>query len=548
LDDAVEHLFKVKLSKAARADAVEKHWPKDFSAAEQQTMLRYAKDDALWCWKLWDRFGSKWPDWERQLSDLTIRQGEHGVQIDTELLDKYMCWAHECLQATERAIPWIAGSADEEDWDDFNTKPTSSKCIAEQCRRVNIPCPPVKYKDEEGYAEWEEKHSPQHPWILAVSGWRSINKLVGTFKTMKSRLRDDGTMPFGLLYFGCHTGRWSGTAKINFQNLRKDPLFVTQLGLVEQDDKKIAYAKNYEEENGKWPEWVRYAIDIRALICPRPGKKMIVSDLAQIEPRVLAYLCGNRELLKLMSEGMSIYESFARTQFGYSGGKMDKASKEYKLLKIQVIQLGYQAGWKKFITTALKESGLDLTENDPEFIEVDDPVTGEPVQASGYGQFAKGIVADFRAANPKITALWANLDSAFRSSIGGNFSMTLPSGRKLVYEGVRPQIRIVTGEDGKPKRKEEIVARVGDKLRACYGGSLTENLCQAVGRDVFGLSMCRMDSAALQILFSSHDEAILEVDQDVQPRDIEEHMSVTPPWLPGCRIAAEAKVVKHYCK
>lgn len=550
LDQSVEHLFKTKLSKSARSDADGKHWPADFSPAEREAMLKYAKDDALWCWRLHDQFGAKWPHWERQLSDLTIRQGEHGVQINTDLLDKYMCWSHECLMATERVIPWLAETSDDE-WDDFNTKPTSSKCIAEQCRRVGIACPPVKYKDEEGYTEWEEAHAKQHPWIQAVGAWRSINKLVATFKIMKSRLRDDGTMPFGLLYYGAHTGRWSGTARINFQNMRKEPLFVNELGLVEQNDKRIAAAMSYRKENGKWPEWVRHAIDFRALIIPRPGKKMIVCDLAQIEPRVLAFISDNKELLSRMAGGMSIYEAFARTAFNYDGPPMTgevKATKEYKLIKIQVLQLGYQAGWAKFVTTALRESGMDLTENDPEWIEVEDPITGETKRTPGYGQYAKQIVADFRAANPKITKLWARLDGDFRASIGNDFSIRLPSGRRLVYEGVHGQVRIVVGKDGKPERKSEVVARVGDKTRACYGGSLTENVCQAIGRDVFGWHLASLDRQGLPALFSSHDEGIFEVDPTVTAKDIEHQMSVTPPWLEGCPIAAEAKEVPCYLK
>lgn len=548
LDDAVEHLFKVKLDKSARSDANNKRWPEDFKPEERSKMLQYAKDDSIWCHRLWDKFSGQWPEWERQLSDLTIRQGQRGVQIDTDLLDKYMCWSHESLQATRKAIPWMAEAVDDEDWDDFDTKPTSSKCIAEQCRRKGIPCPPVKYKDEEGYAEWEEKYAPQHPWILAISAWRSVNRLYATFQVMKSRLRNDGTMPFGLLYFGAHTGRWSGTAKINFQNMRKHPLFIRKDLLVEQDDKVIANALKFEETEGKWPEWVQYAIDFRALIIPRPGKKMIVSDLAQIEPRVLAHLCGNRELLKMMADGMSIYEAFNRSVFGYTGPKMNKSSMEYKLIKIQVLQLGYQAGWEKFITTALRESGIDLTENDPKFIETEDPITGETVQVSGYGQFAKKIVSDFRAANTKITDLWAKLDGAFKSSIGQDFAITLPSGRKLRYENVRAQIRIKVGKDGKPERRQEVVARVGNKSRACYGGSLTENVCQAVGRDTFGWQLASMDKDGLPALFSSHDEGIFEVDQDVTARDVEVQMSVTPPWLEGCPIAAEAKEVPHYLK
>jgi DNA polymerase len=249
-----------------------------------------------------------------------------------------------------------------------------------------------------------------------------------------------------------------------------------------------------------------------------------------------------------MASGMSIYEAYNRTAFGYTGPKMDKGSPEYGLVKIQVLQLGYQAGWEKFITTAMNEAGLDLTKDDPEFVTVVDPFTDEESQVSGYGAFAKKLVADFRAKNPKITGLWQRLDEQFKSSIGSDFVMTLPSGRKLTYEHVRGEVRIVKGKDGKPQRKSEFTAGTGDKRRAFYGGKLTENLIQATARDVFGTHLCAMDKAGLDVLFTSHDEAILEVDQSVTTKDVEQFMSVTPEWLPGCPIAAEAKEAPHYLK
>ena len=78
-----------------------------------------------------------------------------------------------------------------------------------------------------------------------------------------------------------------------------------------------------------------------------------------------------------------------------------------------------------------------------------------------------------------------------------------------------------------------------------YGGKLTENTTQAVARDVFAEYADVLNEV---LLFSAHDEAVLEVDNDVEPRDIEHIMSQTPEWLPGCPVGAEAKVVPHYCK
>lgn len=548
LDNAVEALFGVKLSKAARGDADGKHWPADFSPEEQTEMLAYARRDALWCWKLWDKYGALWPDTERKLSNITIEQGMHGIQVDRKLLNDYIVQSHEMLMNTEKLIPWMQEDPDE-DWDEFKLSPTATKCIHEQCRRSKIPGCPVKKEDQEAYQEWEDTYGPAHQWIYAVTAWRSVNKLYKTFQTVKQRLRDDGTMPFGLKYFGGHTGRWSGDAKINMQNMRRVPIFCNAAGLLEQDDRKIAAILKHKSEQKKWPDVVKHAIDFRALFIPRPGKKMISSDLAQIEPRVLAWLSGNQEMLDQVRAGMSVYEAFARANMGYTTpGKMDKASDFYKLVKIQVLQLGYGAGWKKFIVTALKEYGVDLTADDPEWEEYHDR-NDLPQRRDGYGMRARNIVSTFRAASPKIIALWQQLENGFRSSVGNDFVMELPSGRKMSYRAVRMQYRIEKDPDtGKPRTKSEYTALVGGRRVPSYGGKLTENLVQATARDVFAGGIIRLHDAGLCNLFSSHDEAILEVDESVKPSDVEELMSVTPEWMPGLPVEAEAKELAHYTK
>lgn len=548
LQNAVEALYNVRVSKEYRDVADGKHWPKDYSPEDQKQVIDAGKSDAQWCWKLWKDFSPRWPESEQILSNVTIDQGMKGVQIDTQLLNDYIVWTHELKRKTESTIPWLKDD-ETEDWDDFNTKPTSTKCIAEQCRRKGIPCPPTKSDDEEGYEEWETQYSKSNPWILSVSAWRSINKLYCTFLTVKRRLRADGTMPFALKYFGAHTGRWSGDAKINFQNMRKKPMFVNAQGWMESNETRINEALEYKDENGKWPDWVVHAIDFRALIIPRPGKKMISCDLSQIEPRVLAYMGGNWPLLKAIASGMGVYESFARTSMKYTGGKMDKRSDYYKMIKIQVLGLGYGAGWEKFIGICWNESGIDITKDDPEFLEIEDPFTHKKKQVSGYGQKSKAIVAGFRAAATHITQIWASLDDQFKRSVGSDFTITLPSGRKLTYHNVCCSATIVKDkETGKPKRETKFTAEVGGKRRIFYGGKLTENATQAIAREVFASHVVAMHRLGWWNLFSVHDEAVLEVDQDVTAKQVEAEMSKCPPWLEGCPIGAEAKEIQHYEK
>ncbi len=549
LQNAVEYLYNVRLSKDARENSENKHWPQDFTPEQRSTMLTYARSDARWCWKLWNDFSAKWPAHEQRLSLLTIEQGRHGVQIDVALLDQYLIQSHEMLMSAEGQIPWIKNAEDEE-WEEFNAKPTSTKCIAEQCRLSGIPACPVKSDDEEAYDLWEATYGPKNPWIYAVGAWRSINKLYKTFVLVKERLRPDGTMPFGLKYFGAHTGRYAGEAKINMQNMRKKPVICNEHGLLEIDEKRIDLAMDEKSETGKWPAWVKYAIDFRNLIIPRPGKKMITSDLSQIEPRVLAWLVKDKKMLDLMQTGMSIYEAHARSSMKWTAGSLKKESPGlYALAKARVLALGYQAGWEKFILMAWTLARLDITKDDPEFIEVTDPITGKVTQESGYGKRSREIVKEFRAQNLGIKALWDKLDGSFKQSVGSNFTMTLPSGRVMRYDKVRADIRMEKDpKTGLPRRKSVYTADSDGKRKICYGGKLTENLVQATARDIFVQHILDLHDAGHWVLFTVHDEAICEVDMEVKTSDIERVMSSCPSWIPGCPIGAEANEVPCYCK
>jgi DNA polymerase len=551
LADAAEFLLGIKVDKDIRDRASGKTVEQMKSEGWWAEMLRYARRDAFTCQQLFMKHGHRWPEFERRLSEQTINQGDRGIQTDIEKLNEYIKVAHTMLKDTEATLPWIAEGA----------APTSPKAIAEHCRLHGIPSPPVKvHEGEEAFIEWENTYGPKHTWIASVSNRRSINKFLDSLETIKARLTPEGILNFRLKYFGAHTGRWSGDGGVNMQNLRKEPLYRDDKGFLISD---IARLKEIERSKTP-PGYVTAYLDLRSIFIPRAGKKMIVSDLSQVEPRILAWVTGNQKMLDLMASGQSPYEAHARTALGWAGGKLKDENKEmYSLAKAQVLGLGYQCAWQKFITVAWNMAAYDVTKDDPEWVpalnEEGNPLLnkdGNPLMEPGYGFNSKRIVKEFRAQNPLTTGLWKRLDEAFKASVqDGEFRMELPSGRVMTYRKVaREFVPYFDEEEKRYKRKPCVTAEAVKMGRLCrvplYGGLLTENLVQAIARDVFGRHLLALDETfgSGTVLWSAHDEAICEVDPSITAKDVEKVMSVAPEWLAGCPIAAEAQEVKAYKK
>ena len=134
--------------------------------------------------------------------------------------------------------------------------------------------------------QWLQKYPEHAPIIEDLQEYRSLSGLLKLLDKIKGRLRTDSTLPFGLKYFGSEiTGRFSGSGGVNMLNLLKDS-----------------------------PQ----GVNVRQLIVPREGNKLVVVDLANIEVRTGAYLVGDDELLDMIRNGMDVYEAHARATMGYS--------------------------------------------------------------------------------------------------------------------------------------------------------------------------------------------------------------------------------------
>jgi hypothetical protein len=497
-----------------------KTWQEAVEAGKADALCDYARQDAKLCYRLWLKWADKWPDKEQELAQLTIRMGWRGVYVDLPRVEAGIAHLTTLMFDADQQIPWV-GQVDAKG---KPIKRLSPPQLAMACRELGIPAPSSVAQDSEECEEWLDTYGATCPLVMALRTWRRCNAILQKLLTMRARVQANGRMQYGLKYFGAHTGRWSGDTGYNVQNLPKEEMF---------------------------------GVDLRPCIIPEPGKKFIIADLSQIEPRIEAWIVKDEPFLDLCRKGMSPYEAHARLTMNWTGGKLkDELPKSYALAKARILALGYGAGFLKFITMAKKYDadacfdGEVTEEQTNAFLDwlkmVGNPDWNrkwETADADKRRIFVNSwlIVTDYRASNPAIAGdagLWSSLERDFKEShVHGVFDMVLPSSRHLFY-------RQISGRGGQWTAQTQ---RFGARTHF-YGGKLVENLVQASARDVFAEAKLRLDAAGHQIVLSVHDEVVVETELTTPLATIKHIISQDVSWLPGCPIACEAKETYAYCK
>lgn len=298
-------------------------------------------------------------------------------------------------------------------------------------------------------------------------------------------------MPIPLRFSGAHTHRFSGDWKLNMQNLpaRKSDL-------------------------------IR-----RALTAPA-GYKVIAVDSSQIEARLVAWLCGARDLLEQFATGADPYSIFASTVFGHTVNKSMK--KERFLGKTSILGMGFGVGWKKFQRTVLVDS---LAQTGTQIALTD-------VEAARF-------VDMYRTVNKEVPETWRKLNDAIRvlAGSGGSFSIgpctfhhgyiSLPSGLALKYHELE-------------NTRDGWTYTYGGKPRRLYGGALLENIIQALARIIITDALVRirgrLDRYGIRLALQVHDELVYIVPDAAVAvvRDIlTEEMNRRPVWAPDLPLASE---------
>ena len=361
------------------------------------------------------------------------------------------------------------------------------------------------------------------------------------YSAMLACVCGDGRM-HGLLQFcgAARTGRWAGRL-VQVQNLPQNHLADLDYArrLVKAGDLED-FELNYPNPNQVLSELIRTAFIAES------GCTFHVCDFSAIEARVVAWLAGEKWVLDVFRAGGDIYCATASQMFGVPVKKHGQNAELRQKGKIAVLALGYGGGVAAL--EAMGGSQLGLTESE----EWD-------------------IVKRWRSSNPLIVKFWAIVERAAVRAIktGETIAVnrntvisyrwcmlliTLPSGRTICY----PRARIgVERNDGRRGDHEIIeyeglnqTTRKWEVIRT-YGGKLTENIVQAIARDILGHVILRAEDAGLKIVFHVHDEIVVETPEnraEETVKALEEMFSRPPVWAPDLPLSGAGFTTPYYKK
>ena len=500
-------------------------------------LAEYCKHDTFLCEEVFKRLIKDYPAKELRLIDLTLKMFTNPVlELDQEMLREALM--EESIKRTELLNRLGIEEA---------TLASNDK-FASVLSKMGI-APPKKISKTTGKEALALAKNDAHFQALLNSDNEDVALLCEARLAVKSTLErtraqrfldisERGRLPVPLNYYGAHTGRWSASkgSGLNLQNLKRG-------------------------------SFLRKSIQAPA------GYSLVVCDLAQIEPRVLAWMCDYTDLLEIFASGKDAYAQFGAQMFGIPGLSKESHSDLRQSAKSALLGCGYGLGWASFAAQLLtgflgapptrydkafaKQLGVGA-EFVNEFISYqpylermkDIPHTCTEPELTVHCVSAKKIIDKYRDAAQPVKTFWEMCDALIKRSLveGKPYThkcltfekerIVLPSGLALRY----PQLSGVADEKGR------IQWTYGDDKKKLYGGKLTENIVQAVARCVMTDGMLRIQKQYPCVL-TVHDEVVAlvpESEADDAENWVLAQMTMVPKYMPGIPLGAEAGHAKRY--
>ena len=499
----------------------------------------------------------KLPDWNYKGDELALWHldqtiNDRGVCIDTELVEKALVTIDaEKIRLAKQASTMTSGAVASTTQRDETLKFILSQFGIEL---LDLQKSTVETALLDGAIPDEAKD------LLRNRLWSSTTS-TAKYKALINGVNLDGRLRGTLQFNGAsRTGRWSGRT-FQPQNLPRPALdndtIEHGIDLIKLGHPDLLVDNLMELCSSM----------IRGCIVAPQGKKLVVTDLSNIEGRVQAWLAGESWKLKAFGEydngtGHDLYKLAYAKSFSIKPQDVDKSQRQ--IGKVMELALGYQGGVGAFVAMALVY-GIDLDELGnivyptlPTHVIEKSQKTydwvcknnGKPDMRKHTWLAIDGLKVMWREAHSKINQLWYDLDNGVRNAIN-NSGVVYRAGRLAIRrDGMWLRIRLPSGRYlcyPNPVIKGDTIFYKGinqysRKWQAIssYGGKFFENICQAVARDVLASNMPLIEQAGYDIVLTVHDEVICEAPNtaDFNADHLSSLLSTVPPWAEGLPLSS----------
>jgi len=351
-----------------------------------------------------------------------------------------------------------------------------------------------------------------------------------------------GPLPVPLSYYGAATGRWTAAkgSAINMQNLKRGSF-------------------------------------LRKAIMAPLGNQLVVGDLSQIEPRVLAWFADYEDMLDIFRSGSDAYAAFGAQMFNIPGLSKESHPDLRQSAKSALLGCGYGLGWASFAAQLLvgflgappvrydkafaKKLGVDAAyidrfvgweENVKKLREI--PHTCTERELLIHCVAAKKIIDIYRSTAHPVVSFWDMCSKLMEKSLYGGEEVVykcvtfrkeeivLPSGMTLKYPNLRNEV------DKETKQRNWVYGEAGVKPTKLYAGKITNNIVQGTARVVMTDGMLRVDKK-YPVVGTVHDELLCVVpDDEVEyAKDwVLEQMIAPPKYMPGIPLNSEVGAHRRY--
>lgn len=388
------------------------------------------------------------------------------------------------------------------------------------------------------------KEFADYPYVIELLNIRkklsktSIKKYYAMLNCAMKDHRVRGTFQF---YGANRTGRWAGRL-LQLQNLSKNHISHIEV------PREMIRARDWESVEMMYDDVADILSQlVRTALIASPGKVFSVADFSAIEARVISWLANEKWRMDVFRGDGKIYEATGAKMFNVPISAITKGSVLRDKSKISELALGYEGS-----LGALKRMG------------------GERMGLSDTEMMS--LVCKWRSANPAIVDMWKEIDEASKEAVryqrpvsctcrniifdcNGEFmTIQLPSGRKLFYYGPKFKDKKI-GRSTMPTRVLCYQGVVQETKQwgeiDTYGGKLTENIVQAISRDLLGNSMLNLETNDYHPVCHIHDEVLCEVPEENAQAYYEEMASImgTPPeWASDLPLRADGYTTPFYLK